>query len=131
LLWGGDLLFDYGLLDVPVLRDLRLRAAFARADVQDEVLVDPDFNTDGWYFRYGDYAELTYRGLRVVMPRVRYGTIIDFDDVVTSRDSHNWEAALMSRLQQYVTVLAQYQFNQEEVNEIDNDLFRFAFIFEF
>jgi hypothetical protein len=131
LLWGGDLLFDYGLLDVPVLRDLRLRAAFARADVQDEVLVDPDFNSDGWYFRYGDYAELTYRGLRFVIPRVRYGTIIDFDDVVTSRDSHNWEAALMTRLQQYVTVLAQYQFNQEEVNEIDNDLFRFALIFEF
>ncbi|MEZ4700409.1 MAG: hypothetical protein R2834_08770 [Rhodothermales bacterium] len=131
LLWGGDLLLDYGLLDLPILRDLRLRAAFARAEVQDKVLVDPDNNGDSWYFRYGDYAELTYRGLPVVTPRVRYGTIIDFDDAVTNNDSHNWEVALTSRLQQHILFLAQYQFNQEEVNEVDNDLFRFAIIFEF
>ena len=131
LLWGGDLLLDYGLLDLPFLRDLRLRAAFARAEVQDELLVDPDNNADSWYFRYGDYAEISYRGLRFVIPRVRYGTIIDFDDIVSPSDSHNWEVALMTRLQQHMLLLAQYQFNQEEVNEIDNDLFRFGIIFEF
>ncbi len=131
LLWGGDLMLDYGLLDVPFLRDLRLRAAFARAEVQDDVLVDPDNNSESWYFRYGDYAEVSYRGLRVVTPRVRYGTIIDFDDDVTNNDSHNWEVALITRIQQHLMLLAQYQFNQEEVNEVDNDLFRFAMIFEF
>ncbi len=131
LLWGGDVLLDYGLLDFPFLKDLRFRAAFARAEVQDDLLVDPDDNSDGWYFRYGDYAELTYRGIPFVMPRVRYGTIIDFDDRVTNNDSHNWEIALMTRLQQHIMLLAQYQFNQEEVNEVDNDLFRFAMIFEF
>ena len=131
LLWGGDLLVDYGLVDVPVLRDLRLRAAFARADIQDDVLVQETDNSDHWYFRYGDYVELTYRGLGVVSPRVRYGTIIDFDDRVSNADSHNWEAALLSRIQRNIMLLAQYQFNLEEVNEIDNDLFRFAMIFEF
>jgi hypothetical protein len=131
LLWGGDVMLDYGLLDVPFLRDLRVRAAFARAEVEDEVLVDPDNNSESWYFRYGDYAEVSYRGLRVVTPRVRYGTIIDFDDEVTNNDSHNWEVALITRIQQHLMLLAQYQFNQEEVNEIDNDLFRFTMIFEF
>jgi hypothetical protein len=62
---------------------------------------------------------------------VRYGTIIDFDDSVSNADSHNWEVALMTRIQRNVQVLTQYQFNQEEVNEIDNDLFRLALIFEF
>ncbi len=131
LLWGGDLLIDYGLLDLPVLRDLKFRAAFARAEIQDEILVDAVYNSEGWYFRYGDYAEVTYRGVPVVMPRVRYGTIINFDDEVSNADSHNWEVALMTRIQRNVMLLAQYQFNQEEVNEIDNDLFRFALIFEF
>jgi hypothetical protein len=37
----------------------------------------------------------------------------------------------MTRIQRNVLVLTQYQFNQEEVNEIDNDLFRLALIFEF
>lgn len=131
LLWGGDVLLDYGLLDVPFLKDLRFRAAFARADIQDELLVDPGANSESWYFRYGDYAEVSYRGLGFVTPRVRYGTIIDFDDAVSNADSHNWEFALLSRIDQHIMVLAQYQINQEEVNEIDNDLFRFALIFEF
>ena len=131
LLWGGDILLDYGLVNLPFLRDLRLRAAFARAEVKDRLLVDTDANAEGWYFRYGDYAELSYRGVPFVVPRVRYGTIIDFDDAVTNSDSHNWEVALLSRLQQHILLLAQYQFNQEEVNEIDNDLFRFGIIFEF
>lgn len=131
LLWGGDLLLDYGLVDLPVLRDLRLRAAFARADIQDDVLVRAADNADHWYFRYGDYAEVSYRGLGYVTPRVRYGTIINFDDRVSNEDSHNWEVALLSRIDRHLLVLAQYQFNQEEVNEIDNDLFRFALIFEF
>ncbi len=131
LLWGGDILLDYGLVDLPVLRDLRLRAAFARAEVQDELLVDPANNSDHWYYRYGDYAELSYRGIPYVIPRLRYGTIIDFDDEVSNADSHNWEAALLTRIQRNIMLLVQYQFNQEEVNEIDNDLFRGALIFEF
>ena len=131
LLWGADLLLDYGLVDVPVLRDLRLRAAFARAEIQDEVLVKPSANSDHWYFRYGDYVEVSYRGARFVIPRVRYGTIISMDDEASNADSHNWEAALLSRLDRHLMLLAQYQFNLEEVNEIDNDLFRFAIIFEF
>ena len=131
LLWGGDILLDYGFLNLPVLRDIRLRAAFARAEVQDELLVDLDDNSDHWYYRYGDYVEISYRGIGFVMPRVRYGTVIDFDDGVSNADSHNWEVALLARIEQHIQLLAQYQFNLEEINEIDNDLFRFGVIFEF
>ena len=131
LLWGGDLLLDYGLLDVPFLKDLRFRGAFARAEIQDEVLVAPEYNSEGWYYRYGDYAEVTYRGFKYVHTRVRYGTIIDFDDTVSNNDSHNWDLALLTRLGPNLSLLAQYQINMEEVNEVDNDLFRAQLVFDF
>ncbi|NNE69868.1 MAG: hypothetical protein HKN29_05830 [Rhodothermales bacterium] len=131
LLWGGDILADYGLVDAPLLRDLRLRAAFARAEIRDEDLVSPVDSKDYWYYRYGDYVELTYRGFQKVQPRLRYGTIIDFDDRITGRDSHNWDLAAMSRIGRHVMLLAQYQINLEEINERDNDLFRFQLAFEF
>ncbi|NND72090.1 MAG: hypothetical protein HKN43_10970 [Rhodothermales bacterium] len=131
VLWGGDLLVDYGLVNAPILKDLKLRVAFARADIKDQELVEERFNTDGWYYRYGDYAELTYRGLPHVSPRVRYGTIVDYDDVVTNNDSHNTEFAALVRINRNLSVLMQYQLNMEEVNEIDNDLFRIHAVFEF
>ena len=130
-LWGGDLLVDYGLVDVPILNDLKFRLAFARADIKDQVLVDPSFNEEGWYYRYGDYAEVSYRGINRFTPRVRYGTIVDYDDVVTNNDSHNTEFALLTRINRNLSILMQYQLNMEEVNEIDNDLFRFQLAFEF
>lgn len=131
LLWGGDVLVDYGLFDFPFLRDLQFRAAFARAEVKDELLVDPSDNPDGWYIRYGDYAEVTYRGLPWVRTRLRYGTFVDFDDALTGNDSHNWEFALLSRINQNLSLLAQWQVNLEEINEVDNDLFRVQLVFEF
>lgn len=131
LLWGADLLLDYGLIDVPFLRDIRFRGAFARAEIRDELLVDPGFNSDSWYYRYGDYAEVTYRGFNKFQTRVRYGTIVDFDDVLSNNDSHNWDLALMTRLGPNLSLLAEYQINQEEVNELDNDLFRAQLVFEF
>ena len=131
VLWGGDVLADYGLVDVPFLRDLQFRAAFARADVRDEVLVDPANNADGWYIRYGDYAEVTYRGIPRVRPRLRYGTFVDFDDELSDNDSHNWEFALMTRFNQNLSLLAQWQVNLEEINEKNNDLLRLQLVFEF
>lgn len=131
VLWGGDVLADYRLIDVPFLRDLQFRAAFARAEIRDEVLVSPTNSEDSWYYRYGDYAELTYRGLPHVRTRIRYGTIIDFDDVVTNRDSHNWDFALLGRLNPNLLVMAEWQINLEEVNEVDDDLFRLQLVFEF
>ena len=130
-LWGGDVLFDFGLIDAPLLRDLRLRAAFARAEIRDQTLVRPQDNVDGWYYRYGDYAELTYRGFGAVMPRLQYGTIIDFDDEVTGNDSHSWDVALLARRNRHFSILCQYQFNFEEINEEDNDLVRLQLVFEF
>ena len=131
LLWGGDILLDYGLLDFPLLKDLRFRGAFARAEIQDEILVKPKFNSEGWYYRYGDYGEVTYKGFKYVQTRVRYGTIIDYDDTVSNKDSHNWDLALLTRLGANISVLAEYQFNLEEVDEVNNDLFRAQLVFEF
>jgi hypothetical protein len=131
VLWGGDLLIEYGLVNAPIIRDLKLRVAFARADIKDDVLVKEQFNPDGWYYRYGDYAELTYRGLPHISPRVRYGTIVDYDDVITNNDSHNTEIAALVRINRNLSVLLQYQLNMEDVNEIDNDLFRMQAVFEF
>jgi hypothetical protein len=131
VLWGLDLLVDYGLLDLPIIEDLRFRGAFARAEIQDELLVDPDFNSEGWYYRWGDYAELTYRGLKYAHVRARYGTIIDFDDTVSNKDSHNWDLALLTRLGPNLSLMFEYQINMEEVDELDNDLFRTQMVFEF
>jgi len=117
--------------DMPFIRDIRFRGAFARAEIQDKVLVNPDFNSEGWYFRYGDYAEVTYRGFKVFQTRVRYGTIIDFDDTVSNKDSHNWDFALLTRIAPNLSLLTQYQLNMEERDEIDNDLFRAQVVFEF
>lgn len=131
LLWGGDILMDYGLLNLPVLRDLRFRAAFARAEIQDRVLVDEAANSNHWYYRYGDYAEVSYRGIGFIIPRIRYGTIIDFDDRVSNADSHTWDFALSARLDRNFMLFGQYQVIMEEVNEIENDLMRLSVIFEF
>ena len=122
-LWSDRSAFHFAIYDFEgLLRGPKFR---------DELLVREQDNADHWYYRYGDYAEVSYRGIGFVTPRVRYGTVIDFDDQVTNADSHNWEAALIARFQRHVMALAQYQFNLEEVNEIDNDLFRFSLIFEF
>lgn len=131
VLWGLDLLVDYGLVSLPIIEDLRFRGAFARAEIQDELLVDPDFNSEGWYYRWGDYAELTYRGLKYAHVRARYGTIIDFDDTVSNKDSHNWDLALLTRLGPNLSLMFEYQINMEERDEVDNDLFRTQMVFEF
>lgn len=131
LLWGLDGRLDYGLIPLPVLKDFSLKAAFARAEVRDLAL-DPALNPEGWYWRYGDYVELAYGGLRPwTTLRLRYGTIIDYNQVVSEKDVHNWTLAAQVPLQEHLSVLFEYQWNMEEINEIDNDLLRVQAALEF
>ena len=131
LLWGGDLDLGYGLVESPFLGNLAFKGAFARAEIKDPDLVDPGFNQDGWYYKYGDFAEVAYGGFRPDLTlKFRYGSYIDFDDVVTEKDSHSFSVSAIHR-HRVLTVMAQYFWILEEVNEIDNDFLRLQFVVEF
>jgi hypothetical protein len=124
-LYGGDLLLDYDLVKLPVVKDLRLRAAFARADVNGD-------NALGYYYRYGDYIELAWGGLRKYWtPFVRFGSYIDSSAKLTNKDSHTW--TLGSQFIPYgpLSITVEYLWNLEEVNEIKNDLFRVQVALDF
>lgn len=124
-LWGGDLLLDYGLAKPPVVKDLRLRAAFARADVNGD-------NTIGYYYKYGDYIELAWGGLRQYWtPFVRFGTYIDSSVTVTNKDRHTW--TIGSHVIPYgpLSITVEYLWNLEEANEIKNDLLRIQVALDF
>lgn len=123
LLYGADVSLDYGLVKLPVLRDFRLKAGLARADVQN--------SETGDYYKYGDYVEVTYGGIREwLTPRLRYGTYIDDSRVLSVNDLHNWSAALLIPVDVLV-VTAEYLWQMEEVNEVDNDLFRLMVAIDF
>lgn len=131
LLWGLDARLEYGLVPLPVLKDFALRAALARAEIRDPGL-DPALNQDGWYWRYSDYVELAYGGLRPwTTLRLRYGTLIDYNQVVSVKDLHNWALAAQTPLGDHLSLLLEYQWNMEEVEEVDNDLFRAQLVLEF
>lgn len=130
-LWGGDLDLGYRLVDTPFLRDLAFRGAFARAEVKDPDLVESRFDEDGWYYKYGDFAELAYGGFRPdITLKLRYGSYIDFDDVVTNNDSHAFSVSVIHP-HEFLTLMAQYFWIFEEVDEIDNDFFRLQLVLEF
>lgn len=131
LLWGLDLKLDYGLVPLPVLKDFALRAALARADIQDMDL-DPTLNPEGWYWRYGDYLEVAYGGLRPwTTLRLRYGTTIDYNLKISQADTHNWTLAALVPIVPHVSMLLEYQWNMEEIEEVDNDLLRVQAALEF
>ena len=122
-LYGADLSLDYGLVPVPFLSDLRFKGGIARAEVENGVT--------GNYYKYADYFELAYGGLREwVTPRLRYGSYIDDSRLITNKDLHNWSAALVVPVD-VLTVTAEYLFQMEEVNEVDNDLFRLMVALDF
>ncbi|NNF07019.1 MAG: hypothetical protein HKN21_09685 [Candidatus Eisenbacteria bacterium] len=130
-LWGGDLDLGYGVVDAPLLRDLAFRGAFARAEVKDPELVEEFQNEDGWYYKYGDFAELSYGHWRPNLTlKFRYGSYIDFDDVITNNDSHSFNISAVRRMGN-ISLWAQYFWLFEEVDEIDNDFMRLRMVFEF
>lgn len=123
LLYGADFSLDYGLVRLPFLRDLRFKGGIARAEVE-----NPE---TGDYYKYADYFELAYGGIREwVTPRLRYGSYIDDSRLLTNKDLHNWSAALVIPVD-VLTVTAEYLWQMEEVDEVDNDLFRLMVALDF
>jgi hypothetical protein len=124
-LYGGDLLVDYGLVRVPVIKDLKFRAALARIDVNGDA-------TLGYYFKYGDSFDLAWGGLRKYWtPFVRVGSYIDFSRTKTNKDRHTW--TIGSHLVPYspLTITMEYLWNMEEVDEVKNDTFRVQVALDF
>ncbi|WP_373048801.1 hypothetical protein [Vulgatibacter sp.] len=122
-LYGVDLKIDYGLIAVPFLKDLRFKGGIARAEVEN--------GETGDYYKYADYFELAYGGFAEwVTPRLRYGSYIDDSRLITNKDLHNWSAALVIPAD-VLTFTAEYLWQMEEVDEVDNDLFRLMVALDF
>lgn len=122
-LYGVDATADYGLIKLPVLADLRLKAGLARAEVENPVA--------GHYYKYADYVELSYGAIREwVTPRLRYGSYIDDSRLYTNKDLHNWSAAAVVPID-VLTLTAEYLVQMEEVDEQHNDLFRLMLALDF
>lgn len=131
LLWGTDLELNYGLFTAPILSDLAFRGAFARAEVKDPTLVDGRFDEEGWYFKYGDFAELSYGRFRPSLTiKARFGSYIDFDDIVTNNDTHSFSLAAV-RHAGPLTLVAHYFWVFEEADEVNNDFLRLQMILDF
>jgi hypothetical protein len=123
VLYGADVKLDYGLVPVVFLKDLRFKAGLARAEVE-----NPE---TGDYYKYADYFELAYGGLRDwATPRLRYGSYIDDSRLLSNKDLHNWSAALVVPIDVF-SVTAEYLWHMEEVNEVHNDLFRLMVALDF
>ncbi len=132
VLWGGDLTVGYGLIDVAFLRDLSFRGAFARAEIRDPAINDLRFDEDSdWYWKYGDFAELSYGHWRPgVTLKARFGTYVDFGDIITQEDMHSFNLAAVRQVGP-LSLVAHYFWVFEEANEIDNDFVRLSTILAF
>ena len=125
VLFGGDFSTGYGLLKAPFLRHLRLAGAVARANVEDALLVEGSYN------KYGDYIEAQFGAWRPGLTlRMRLGSYVDFDVVDTVNDTHSFNIAAIRR-EGPLQLIAEYFWNFEEVNEVDNDFLRLHGVVEF
>jgi hypothetical protein len=127
LLWGTDLAADYNLIKLPLFKDLRFNGALARAEIKDKGFVAGD----GWYNKYGDYVQIDYGHWRPgLVLRSRLGSYVDFDDVKTAKDTHSLNLAVIRRMGPLLC-MAEYFWNFEAVDEINNDFFRLHVALEF
>lgn len=128
LLWGVDVAADYGLIGLPLIEDLRLTGALAQARVNDKALaVAPD----GDYTKYGDYVQLLYGRWRPGLTlRARLGSYDDFDHADSAKDTHSLNLALLRRAGP-LTLMAEFFWNFEAVDEFDDDLLRLHAAVEF
>jgi hypothetical protein len=126
-LWGGDLMADYNLLRLPLIKDLRVSAAFARAEIRDKAVI----SGGGWYYKYGDYLQVDYGHWRPgLVLRGRFGTYIDFDEVETAKDTHSLNIAVIRRMGP-LSCMAEYFWNFEAVDETKDDFLRLHMVLEF
>lgn len=128
---AADFSTEWGLIDVPVLKDLRLRLGAAYMNWDTPQLQPPQQNL-GRLWRYGDYAELDWRTpLQPAYVRLRYGTYIHNARVNQSLDLHNWNLAVVLPLPYGLYTFIEYQWNMEEINEVNNDVLRIGLALDF
>lgn len=84
----------------------------------------------GDFIKRGDYLELATNLIGSGEARVRYGTYIDNDKVRSKNDIQSLNVGYSLPVD-VLRVLAEYQWNYEAVNEIDNDLFRLMVSLDF
>jgi len=122
-LYGFDFASDWGAIPLPVLKDFRVLAGLARTDFT--------LLTGSALYRYGDYLQVEWRSPVSAVIRGRYGTYIHDSRVASQRDLHNWNLSVLMPLPYGLSALAEYQWNMEEVNEVDNDVFRLQLAIDF
>ncbi len=122
VLLGGDLWTDYHLVNLPVLKNLKLGLGFADAKIFQGLL--------GNFRKYGDYIELATNALGFVEPRIRYGTYINNSQQKSQQDSHSFDLSFVFPIDVMKFIL-EYQWNLEALDEKPNDLFRLMFALDF
>ena len=122
-MFGGDLSTEFGLIQAPVLRDLRVLAGVARLQWRTPIADDQ--------YRYGDYLQLEYRSPYQAVARLRYGSYIHDAKIHEERDLHNWNLGATYPLGRGMSVMAEYQWNLEQKQEVNNDLLRVELLVEF
>ncbi len=131
-MYGADLSAAYGFLDWGVLRNVALRAGFARMDVEGEPV------TMGDYFHFADYLRVDVRLPEHLFLRYLVGskTIQNYSglfydgDNGDAKDTTTHSFALYYRRPDGHTFQAMYQVNLEALEE-KNDLFRLGWAYEF
>lgn len=117
---GLDLFSNYGAWG---LKNLRWSYGVANAWVRKSTV-------SGDFIKRGDYLELATNLIGSGEARVRYGTYIDNDKVRSKNDIQSLNVGYSLPVD-VLRVLAEYQWNYEAVNEIDNDLFRLMVSLDF
>lgn len=110
---GLDLFADYGFWG---LKHFRWSYGVANAWMRKSPV-------SGDFIKRGDYLELATNLIGSGEARVRYGTYIDNDKVRSKNDVQSLNIGYSLPVD-VLRVLAEYQWNYEAVNEIDNDLLR-------
>ncbi len=119
---GVDFSSDYGLFVPPVLKNLRFAAGVAAGFVRDVPA--------GNFRRYGDFVQIMTNALPFAEYRVRYGTYINDSRVISDKNTQTLSLGAYIPIN-VLNLLAEYQFNYEEINEKDNDLIRFMLALDF
>lgn len=123
---GADFWTEWGLVDVPFVRDLRLRVGVAYANWDRGPTAPP-----GRLWRYGSYAELDWRSPWLFYLRGRYGIYVHDARQTQARDLKDWNVAVVLRLPYGLYTFAEYQWNREGQDERQNDLMRIGVALDF
>lgn len=123
-MYAIDVDLGYNLVPVPFLRDVRVKFGGARVDIQNPVL--------GHYYKWADYIQVDFGSFRkYITLRVRYGTYIDNNKVLSEKNQHNFSVSVIIPVMRYLRFMVQWNLAFEEVNEINNDYIRVQAVLEF